>query len=335
MPVSGLYEATVPVENQSDTERRQALHKAMWQVLVKLTGDSAIVGDERAKTLINEAQNYTQQYRYQEPQGGQAKAEGKPPLRLWVSFDPAAVDEALQRQGISTWGRERPATLVWLAVDSGGERQLVGMEQSAPGGTNFLDPITRQARERGLPLLLPLMDLQDTTRLQPIDVAAGNLGSIREASQRYPADVVLAVSLSGVQDGQPNAQWTLISEQAGNDSWTTRGDTAAAALSEGINRLAERLATHYAPRTFTGEATSVRLKVNAVNSLEDYARAQNYLAGLSSVSRVDVREAQPGSVLFEVETLAGETALEQAIAIGRTLRRESDTENGQSYRLLP
>lgn len=335
MPVGGLYEATVPVKNQGDTERRQALHKAMWQVLVKLTGDSAIVDNEQAKPLINEAQNYIQQYRYQEAASG--AENNQPDLRLWVSFDPAAVNAALQRQGITTWGRERPATLIWLAVEGADERQLVGMEQSAADGENYLDPITRQARERGLPLLLPLMDLEDTARLKPADIAAGSVAPIREASQRYPADVVLAVSLAGVESDNVSAQWTLISEEAGNDSWRTQGDSAAAALGKGIDRLAESLAARYAPRTFSGQSSRIKLTVHAINSLDDYARAQNYLAGLSSVSRVDVHEARPGSVVFEIETLAGEAALQQAITIGRTLRSDGGEagDNGHSYRLLP
>ncbi|MDZ7735382.1 MAG: DUF2066 domain-containing protein [Gammaproteobacteria bacterium] len=328
MSVGNLYEAIVPVESQGDTERRQALHKAMWQVLVKLTGDSAIVDDERAKSLINEAQSYVQQYRYLESTGDDSVAG----LRLWTGFDSAAVNRALQRLGIATWGSERPATLIWLAVDGEGGRQLAGMEQAA----QYLDPLTRQAQERGLPLLLPLMDLEDTTRLSPADIAGGSISTIRDASERYPADVVLAVSLTGVGGDNISARWTLLSEEIGNDSWSSDGDSLEAVLSAGINRLADMLARHYAPRTFAGEATRIELTVNAINSLDDYARAQRYLAGLSSVSQVDVVAARPGHVVFGVKATGGGEALDQAIAIGRTLRPDnSGAEGGRSYRLLP
>ena len=326
IPVSSLYEAIVPVPNQTDTERRQALHKAMWQVLVKLTGDTAIVDDSRAKTLINEAQSYVQQYRYLEP-----APSGEPGLRLWVGFDSAAIDSSLQQQGIATWGKERPATLVWLAVDDGDGRQLAGMEQAS----QYLDPLSRQARERGLPLLLPLMDLEDTTKLDPADIASGSISAIETASSRYPAEVVLAASLTGVgENGTVSARWTLLSEEAGNDSWTSEGESLEAVLSAGVNRLADTLARRYAPRTFAGEATRVELTVSAINSLDDYARAQNYLAGLSNVNRVNVVSAEPGRVVFEVEAMGGDAAIDQAITIGRTLRAENGGQ-GHHYRLLP
>lgn len=332
MPVGSLYEAIVPVENQSDTERRQALHKAMWQILVKLTGDSTIVDDERAKTLINNAQSYVQQYRYLDPAVGGDTAD-KAGLRLWVGFDSTAVSSQLQRLGIATWGKERPATLVWLAVDDSSGRQLAGMEQAS----RYLEPLTRLARERGLPLLLPLMDLEDTTKLSPADVAGGSIGAIENASARYPADVVLAISLTGAGGNGPvSARWTLLSEKAGNDSWTSEGESLDAVLSTGINRLADTLAQRYAPQTFAGEAARLELTVSAINSLDDYARAQRYLAGLSSVDQVNVVSAKPGQVIFEVRALGGDQALDQAITIGRTLQAEPGSGgDGRSYRLLP
>ncbi len=327
MPVGSLYEASVPIADQSDAQRRQALPRAMGQVLVKLTGDPDIVDKQRAKPLINDAQSYVQQYRYIEPQPD--SDEG---LRLWTGFDEDAVNSALQRQGIATWGRERPATLIWLAVEDEDGRQIIGMEQ-APA---YLDPLTRRARERGLPLLLPLMDLEDTTRLNPADIASGSVDALREASARYPADVVLAVSLTGLDTGNVSARWTLLSEKAGNDSWNDAAESSAAVLNAGIDRLAETLAKRYAPTTFAGEATQLELTVKAVDDLDDYARAQRYLAGLSSVSQVDVLTVKPGQVVFRVESVGGGESLDQAITIGHTLRRDGDNAGDKrSYRLLP
>ncbi len=338
MSVSGLYEAVVPVANQSDGERRQALHKAMWQVLVKLTGDTGIVNDGRAKPLINQAQDYIQQYRYMDP-----KTENGSP-RLWVSFDTAAVSEALRQHGIATWGKERPATLVWLSVRDAGGEQLIGMEQPAADDKNYLQPVIQQAHARGIPLLLPLMDLEDTSKLQPADIRTGSINAIRTASARYPAEMVLAVSVGGAGGDNIRARWILLTgDDERGDSWSNEGESIEEVLNAGINRLADNLARRYAPRTFAGgDSTRLPLTVSAVNSLDDYARVQNYLAGLSGVSRVDVKEVRGDSVVFEVETLAGTAALEQAISIGRTLQAagggnssagDNGTDGGRSYQL--
>lgn len=330
MPVGHLYEAIVPVPDQSDSERRQAQHKAVGQILVKLTGDTAIIDNQRAKPLINQAQNYVQQYRYLEPEPDSNGPAGSKGLRLWVGFDSTAVDEALQRAGIATWGKERPATLVWLAVATDQGRQIIGMEQSS----QYLEPVNRRARERGLPLLLPLMDLEDTTRLDPADIANGSVAAIREASARYPADVILAVSLTGLDSDRVTANWTLISDKAGNDNWRSQAASLTTVLSGGVDRLADTLARRYAPQAMSSEARQMELTVTAIESFDDYARAQRYLAGLSSVSRVDVLSARPGEVVFRVETRAGDESFNQAITIGRTLRRASGTSDNR-YSLLP
>lgn len=335
--VSGLYEARVPVADKSDGARRQATSKAMWQVLVKVTGDRAVVNDERAKPLVSQAEKYMQQYRYLEPESA---ADG---LKLWVGFDGAAVADALRQQGIASWSQERPATLVWLAVSGSDGDELIGMGKS-PGSENYLQPIIDQARERGIPLLLPLMDLEDTRKLQASDVQGGAVDRIRAASERYPTDTVLAVSVDGSDAGSLQARWTLISTALGNDSWSSEGKSLDEVLSTGINRLANNLAQHYAPApstTIAGDSTRIPLTVTAVNSLEDYARAQSYLEGLNGVSRVDARVLRPDSVVFEVETLAGAAALDQAIGLGNTLRAEAlnvqegpgEGDTGRSYRL--
>jgi len=331
MPVGHLYEAIVPVPEQSDTERRQAQHRAMGQMLIKLTGDTSIMDNQRAKPLINQAQDYVQQYRYLEPEPSANGPDGSKGLRLWVGFDSTAVNEALQRAGIATWGKERPATLIWLAVSTAEGRQIIGMEQAS----QYLEPVNRRARERGLPLLLPLMDLEDTTKLDPADIANGSVAAIREASARYPADVVLGVSLTGLDSDRVTANWTLISDKVGNDSWRSQAASLTAVLGDGIDQLADTLARRYAPQGVAGEARQMEVTVTAIDSFDDYARTQRYLAGLSSVSRVDVLSTRSGEVVFQVETQAGDESFNQAITIGRTLRRENGAGDENRYRLLP
>lgn len=330
MPAGDLYEATVPVADQSDEERRQALPRAMGQVLIKLTGDPAVTDKPGVKPLINEAQRYMQQYGYVDLE---QDGTDQPALGLRATFDQRAVDNALQQAGISTWGRERPGTLVWLAVEDKQGLRLAGLEQAS----GYLEPLSREAKRRGLPLQLPLMDLEDTSSLRPEDVREGRTSAIQEASTRYPADVVLAVYLGGVGSGNVNARWTVLSQQAGSDGWSESGESLETVLATGIDRLADRLAQRYAPTAVAGSKPSrVSLTVNSINSLSDYARAQTYIAGLGNVGHIEVSEVRPGEVVFEVEALNGAAALDQTIALGSTLKAESGSNGGgRVYRLLP
>jgi uncharacterized protein len=327
--VSGLYEAEVAVADQAETTRRQALREALTQVLVKLTGDSEVAGRSDAKALLDDAERYLQQYRYQEYNEKTAAGESERHLFLWAVFDARTLDEAVRRAGLPTWGRERPASLVWLVVEDDSGRQLVGLEQ----GVEYLEPLERAAKARALPLLIPLLDLEDTANLRPDAVWDGSGDAIRRASERYSAEVILAARLQAVGTDSFEVRWIAFLPND-RDEWSSRGETLYGAFSNGIQPYGDKLAARFAPRTPIAEAGRLMLTVTAVNSLDDYARAETYLNSLSNVVRVEIRGVAPGEVTFEVEAAGGDRALEQAIALGRTLRPESGGD-GRQYRLLP
>ncbi len=84
-PVTGLYESEVPVEDQSQEQRQQAIRKALEEVLDKVaTARESTIARDLLNSALERAEHYIQQYRYTE-QG------------LWVHFDNRAVDELLQQ----------------------------------------------------------------------------------------------------------------------------------------------------------------------------------------------------------------------------------------------
>lgn len=92
----GLYEAEIPVENQSAEVRRQAVRDALEEVLDKVARSSHEAAPENTllDRALRQAERYIQQYRYTE-------------LGLWVRFDSRAVDELLQ-QGLNSSGTLLP-----------------------------------------------------------------------------------------------------------------------------------------------------------------------------------------------------------------------------------
>ncbi|MEX0951723.1 MAG: DUF2066 domain-containing protein [Gammaproteobacteria bacterium] len=335
MPVSGLYEAEVRVADQSDANRGQALRSALTEVLVKLTGDSAATSQPALAELVKQPDRYLLQYRYREremPVAAGAATDVETTTTLWLqaSFDANALDAALRYANVAAWGRERPSTLVWLAEADSAAQAVAGMEQS----TDLLAPVLEQAKRRGLPLLLPLMDLQDAASLPARAIVAGDADKIAEASARYPADVVLAISVRAGETA--TAKWLAQFSDGSSASWNSRGDSRAAALTAGMDELAERLATRYAPRgQSAGGVEQITLLVEAVNSLQDYARTQTYLAGLSGVSRVEVSRVRNDRVTFLVEARSGREALRSAIRLGRMLDEHGGDADKLEYRLRP
>ena len=116
-------------------------------------------------------------------------------------------------------------------------------------------------------------------------------------------------------------------------SWASQGELVEMVLEEGIDELADRLASRYA-NTGSTQAEVIQLQVSDVNDLDEYARTLSYLESLQSVISVQVKHVFPDKVLFELISHGGQPVISQAINLGKTLEPVSTGEN-MEYRLLP
>jgi hypothetical protein len=155
---------------------------ALGEVLIRVTGQRAAPELPAFADLLAAAPSLVQQFRY-EFQDRVDEVTGRPrrELQLSVRFDPRAVQRAAIERGVPVWGSERPATLVWLAWDDGRERGL--MDESAPSN---IDPaLVRASTRRGLPLVTPLMDLEDRSALYSFILAGRRVrGAGMQAAKR-------------------------------------------------------------------------------------------------------------------------------------------------------
>lgn len=329
LEAAGLYQGTAPVESQAAAARPGAIQAAFIEALIKLTGDRNIAQHEHSAALAGEAGRYVQQFRYQQTEPGEAEAA--PRLMLWVKFDEQAVNQALRDYGLSIWPRERPAILVWLAYEENGRRRLVEAED-ASGLPGLLE---QHAARRGLPLLMPLFDLEDAAALPVSDVWAGFKAPVLAASGRYRPDIVLTGRLFEAAAGRWELQWrgwfgaeTL--------SWNNSGALAGDALQAGVDELADRLAARYVKRG-SAVVERIRLTVRDVASIDDYARTLAHLEALQSVLSVEVKRVRPNELALELNARGGLAAIEQALDLGGALEAVGAMPPGgpAGYRLLP
>lgn len=170
--IKDLYEALIPVKSQARKERQEALREGLVQVLIKVSGSTAlIVGEDPVVEMALEKPNsYIQQYRYRAVQAGSISSTGSTRTErvLWVKFDEKAINKLLRNNGQPVWGRTRPVTLVWLIVAEQGNRQLLSSRDKHPA----VAAVENYARQRGLPVQFPYMDLTDRGKLSISDVWA-------------------------------------------------------------------------------------------------------------------------------------------------------------------
>ncbi len=332
--VRNLYEAEVAVANKDRKIRSEAFGLALLQVAVKVSGRRGAAASPVIVAAMESPDRFVQQFRYRNitPVAGGNESPESPTLNLWVQFDAPAVDTLMREAGMPVWGRVRPSVLVLVAIESGGRRELLSSDDSG-GWAAF---IGRAAGERAVPLILPLMDLEDRSQLRTSDVWAGFEDNLRRAAQRYRSEGVL---LGRVYERLPDyweARWRLLLED-GRHEWLDQAEGLDAVLLAGVHESADLLASRFGGFSGATVADRVEVNVTGIQSLRDYARTLQYLDSLDEVSRVDVTNVKTGSVSFRVDARGGRETVRQVIALGRTLAEEGqdDLNTGLTYRLLP
>ena len=295
-----LYTARVTAEDRGNLDL--ALARAMRAMLVRLTGLRRPEGSPGVRDAFASPERYVQQYLFESGDGH----------GLTVKFDPGAVDRLVEELGLGRWSRVRPRVIVWLAVeDERGRKSFVDSASQAAGA------IDEPARDRGMPFILPLYDIEDRMTLPVSTLWGGFPEPIQRASRRYAADAVLAGRAWRGETGFWKARWTLFGELT--REFRTSGESLEAAVAEGMHEVADRFAARFARRGAAAATARVPIEVAGVEHLEDYARLVGYLASIDIVETVQVERVETSRVRVVLRAKGGRPALAELIALERTL----------------
>ena len=187
--VDDLYSATVPVADFGDAERDRALRRGLGQVLIKKTGDSAIVDYPAVAPLLAGAASYVVEFGYTELPAGKDE-KGAPAVT--ARYARAEIDRFLRRNQLPIWPASRPRLLVWLVHETGdGDRTFADHET----GADVYELLERHFERRAAPYRLPLLDLEDSLLLSPDQAWRFETEAITAAAGRYRSDAWLLPDL--------------------------------------------------------------------------------------------------------------------------------------------
>lgn len=291
VPVADLYVAQVPTDGLGAADLDAAYARALDEVLVRVTGQSALATDPVRRSAIGPAGVLVR--RYQPVPGGQ----------LRVSVDPDAVRRRLDAAGLPVWAADRPQTLVVLPAAGGVVPLPAGGAIVGDGSAVGVDPEQQQllmvAARRGVPVVVVRL----ATPGSPVD--ADPLADPAATLQRAGADVLLVGEAAPVS-GAAALRWTLVQGDGGRAEWP--GDIAA-----GVNGLADRLAARYA-----GTATAqppLHLQIQGVTSFDAYGRLQQYLRQVGVIQHLALNRMTGDTLAYEVVVRGDTRQLVDAFAL--------------------
>jgi len=306
----GLYGADVDATGASGSGLDLAFDNALGQVLVKLTGLPDAGDPAKRKRLFPNPAALVQKYTVQ------------PGNRLRVDFDPAAMRTALDSAGLPLWDIDRPLIVVWLAIDGGEDARVIlsdgsanSVELEGDGLLQFQQTLLDVAGQRGLPVVIPLLDAIDITRVTFADVRDEVREPIAAASERYGAEALLIGRAGSLDINSEAVHWTLI---AGDEEASWDG-TVASGPNEAANILSQQLATYA-----NGGGTQ-SVVVTGIDRFAQYGSVLQYLRSLPVVERASILRIDGGSVEFELEVRGDAERLRRTLDTSALLVAGSDT----------
>ena len=325
--VSDLYQVTVPVSGQGSNDRSRATSRAMSEVLVKVTGQRQTLSDPAIKSALQKATSYLQGYSYRRDE-----VDGQRQLMLVTRFDDKAITRLLRDNGLGIWGGNRSTTLMWLAVDEAGRRQI----QSSGRSTRLSENIDQVFNQRALPLIFPVMDFEDNLAISAVDVWGLFSSKLTEASTRYGSESILGgrLSVSETDKGERyNGRLVLLFRNQRFDASIEDLSAKGVALAM-ADLVGNTLSRHYA--VTAGNGDNPILRIDGTGTTRAYAGAIAYVEGLTAVRKVMVKRVSGDQLELELTIDGTVEQLSDSIALGRRLQKvESDGQpvagSGEGY----
>jgi hypothetical protein len=293
-----LFSAETRVDDEGSETRNAALSDLLAKVLMRVSGNPAVGGQPGTRAVVAAAPSLVQQYRYRT-----ADEAGQVVRYLWARFDQTAVERMMREYQLPVWV-QRPGVLVWVATERDAKRELLNFDNLPEARAAILD----RARQRGMPLQLPLMDLQDQSQLTPADVWSDYRAAIAQASARYPHDLVLTGRLRARGDGKWSGEWSLIGDGSAQ-GFQASPQALPAALAFAVDQAQNLLAARYAPMPGVGGSRGTRVSFSGVGDLEAYGRLLALLDGLEPIEGLALRHVEGDRCLFEFRSRGSEQEL--------------------------
>lgn len=306
--VGDLYTASTPVPDQSVAARDQAFSRDLVAVLVKVSGNPNAGEVAGLQPAIETAGKLVVEYRYKTVSAQQGGG-----LALWVRFDPKSIDDMLARAGQGIWGRDRPTVVAWVLTPSG----LVGDDPANPVAA----AMRQAAGVRGVPLVIPLMDLADHQQVSSFDVRTTFLPALQSASKRYGAQAILVGTIGYAGQGVAS-KWTLVFGHATAPFGATAASPAAAAA-QGVGRAATLLAQQLSYQPGSGAEGVVVLVVDGIDSLTAEVQVERTAAGVQGVSGVTLVGITGKIARYQVSYAGIPADLARALALSGSLTQTS------------
>ena len=332
--VDNLYTAKVVVNSHSLSDRKQGLKNALRVVFMKIGGKK--INHPLFSQAIKNYNQYVNQYRYLDSHlPNKSNVSGENTIYLNVSFNEKKIKSLFKQSDLAIWGRLRPQVMVWVVQENGFDRELI----SSTSNSLIPTTMTEFSQLRGLPLVMPIMDLTDLSALNLTDVWGRFSKPVAQASMRYLAEAVVIIrisnsSLIAEQGENVNCQplckinsfaldWSLMTDsQKGHSqifSELYQGDDVSVILNQALSDITDIIYQKYA--LSTSNSNELYIDVINIKTLKDLIELTNFLEELSAIESVQLVSANGENRRFKLSLIGSPETLLEALRLSKLLNQ--------------
>jgi hypothetical protein len=314
--VEELYSVELPVADQTTSLRLDAFRKAFKLVVIKVSGSGDALTSAAFERPMKNSARYVKQFRYINRNNEDAEGFDSGQLIIKIDFNQQLIEGLLREHNFPIWGRERPGSLLVISYDVNETIRLVS-DETTPDIVELLD---ESAVMLGVPLLFPLMDLEDIALVNIGDIVAREYEGIEIMADRYAPDALVIGQIVGRSGAGWNGDWEVRFEDQ-IFKWQYQGSSKQKVVDEGIRHLARVLALEYALEDHRRVEQNLLLSVSPLSKFDRLISVQNYLESLSVVDSVRVALISTEQVTFSIKLRNSSEDLQRLIELGEVLEQ--------------
>lgn len=306
-----FYTVAITVESQTSAERERGLRQGLADMLVKISGSRAVLGERGVQPALANPEAYVLEVGF--ARLAPAENTSVPRVVLTARYAGPALESLLRQAQLPLWStKHRPEWLLVVIEETPAGRSYVTRDSNATAWQALDQAIVR----RGVGVQVPLLDLQDQLALTADDAWALNGDKLNEVARRYGAVHWLVVRYGQTAVGGWRGNWSF-----GGDADPLSGEMASpdiGGLLAGVVDIAvDRVSPRFAARS-TAIAGSVTLVVENIQTYRGFSEVSDAIADLDGVTGLQVEGVEGDRVEYRLAiTGDGQLVLD---ALSRDLR---------------
>ncbi len=304
-----LFVVDVKVEDQTTSVERAATQTSLLEVISRLTGLESVPRTAEIKKALEQAESFVSEYMYTEVPNykSETSAVSKPLSVLRIVFQPAQIESLLRLAKLPRWPSPRDTCIVWALLENDGRRESI-----APGETyRFAELLASNGLARGLPLIFPVMDLEDQLTVNH-GLIWGRFGKeLLQASERYNANCLLIGRLVAHEGGTVTSfsgDWTIMLRNSVSYHREVFWIEEELKIAKGTIDSAVDLMTE-SNVIYAGESYVYRVRISFIEDFGDYLAVNQYLSKSPYVEDFSIDGYEGGFLKVSLKSMAGRERL--------------------------